>query len=105
MGYIKHHVIVVVAWEQEDAIHAGAKAQELGLDITSVVPSRANGYTSFMVVPDGSKEWWPTSDAGDAKRIAYVEWLRTQRGLDWAEVELDVDGDAARLPHHKWTTS
>jgi hypothetical protein len=95
MGYIKHHVIVVVAWEQEDAIHAGAKAQELGLDITSVVPSRANGYTSFMVVPD----------AGDAKRIAYVEWLRTQRGLDWAEVELDVDGDAARLPHHKWTTS
>jgi hypothetical protein len=102
MGYIKHHAIVVVAWDHEAAIAACFKAKELEMCTSDVSVSQTNGYFSFMILPDGSKEGWERSKEGDAQRTAYIEWLRTQSGLDWAEVVLDVDGDRAFVARHKW---
>lgn len=102
MGYIRHHAIVVVGWDADRVQKAHAKAIELEMQATDVVVSHTNAYYSFMVAPDGSKEGWPESDAGDIRRDAFVAWMKDEARLwvEWAEVELDVDGDSARLTRH-----
>ena len=37
-----------------------------------------NSYRSFCVFPDGSNEGWSPSDDGDARRAAFVTWMRAQ---------------------------
>lgn len=96
MGYVSHHAIVVTATEHDDAATARFKALELGCTVSPVVLSPMNGYASFMVAPDGSKEGWSQSDDGDASRLAFVRWLRgaSEYGfcLDWIEVQFGGDG-------------
>lgn len=99
MGYMRHHAIVVSSCLTDmDAVRA--KAVEFGNLCTSIVDGRINTYRSFMVVPDGSKEFWPDSDKGDAARDLFVAWLYEQQysdgssPIDWAEVIFgDEDGD------------
>lgn len=44
--------------------------------ISPVVPHVMNGTASMLVAPDGSKEWWSTSDQGDELRGQIVGKLR-----------------------------
>lgn len=106
MGYIRHHAIVVVGFDRERVEKAHVKAIELGMQVTNIVTSSINAYESFMVTPDGSKESWEESDAGDARRDEYIAWLRAEPKLflDWAEVELDTERDFAQLTRHRWDT-
>lgn len=65
-------------------------------------------FTSFFVPPDGSKEGWDFSNQWDARRDAFVEWLRTYRhdaedeefnsnGLHWVEVQFADDDRETRI--------
>lgn len=78
MGYIRHDAIVVTAGSDEDAECARQKAVDLGLRVSGLVPGTTNGYVSFLIAADGSKEGWEESHRHDAARKAWVEWARTE---------------------------
>jgi hypothetical protein len=93
MGYIRHDAIIVTAWDSERLARCVAKAAELGLCHTEIVGSKSNGYASFMIVPDGSKEGWPASDEGKTAREAWIFWARNTEEL-WADwVLVNYGGD------------
>ncbi len=99
MGYMLHHVIIVASWNSELLVKAHSEAvNTFGAEqVTHMTESTVNGVWSFMVGPDGSKEGWPESAAGDSKREAYCSWLSEQRyedgstSLKWAELALGDD--------------
>lgn len=107
MGYIRHHAIIVTATYGDwiERAHSVAHAlltkhrpQDWPLFdhqplITEVVGPAQNDTRSFAILPDGSKEGWAESDAGDAFRERFVAWLREQAyedgssPLKWVEVQ------------------
>ena len=103
MGWIRHHGIVVTSWDAAALRHAHAHAAELGMTTTEIVASPVNGYSSFLVAPDGSKEGWDDSNTGDAQREAFVAWLDSRAysdgssALSWIEYEHDSDNGTAKI--------
>jgi hypothetical protein len=100
MGYMRHHAIIGTSFDVELLNQAHDKAAELGMSVTPIIGGATNGYYTFLVGPDGSKEGWRESDRGDAQRADFVLWLDAQRhkddssNLDWAEVQYgDDDAD------------
>lgn len=94
MGVIAHHTIIVTGCYGDWLARAHAQALDL-FDEDQVSPvSKAvtNGYQSFAVFPDGSKEGWAESDYGDEERGEFVAWLERQKYSDgssplaWVEV-------------------
>jgi hypothetical protein len=105
MGYIRHQAIVVTGWDNSDiggkhtTVTAREHAIQLGLPCTNIVRSMTNGYTSFMIAPDGSKEGWETSNEQETFRSQWMHWAKTQHGqVDWACVGYGGDDpELARL--------
>ena len=103
MGYMRHHTIVVSSWDREKIENARTKALELfsalqdGAIVSELTPKATNGFSSFFVAPDGSKEGWDTSDNNDAARKTFTDWLDSNRyvdnstSLDWVEVQFGDD--------------
>lgn len=93
MGYMRHHAIVVSSFNKESIEEAHDTAVGLGMSVTGVSGSAVNGYRSFLVAPDGSKEGWSESDRGDEQRATFVEWLKGRAYddgstlLDWVHVQ------------------
>lgn len=83
MGYIKHDAIVVTAGEKEQITAARKLALKLELEITDTVCTRSNGYYSFLIVPDGSKEGWEVSNEKNAARAKWIAAARNCRSLPW----------------------
>jgi len=110
MGYIRHHAIVVTSWDSGVASVAHMKAEEIGLKVTAAVESGVNGYVSFMVCPDGSKEGWQASSDGDEKREAFKRWMLGTRyddgsgPLNWAEVQYGDDNRETLIVDHSDAT-
>lgn len=113
MGYIRHHAIVVTGMDEwtgfktealatiHDA-HAAALAAGCAV-VTPVAGPGVNGYSSFLVAPDGSKEGWDDSDSGDAARGRFIAWLRDANGyFSWAEVVLGSDDQEAVIERNAW---
>jgi hypothetical protein len=114
MGYMRAHAIIVDSWSHEliAAAHAEAlrifqgASDNLIAPVTDLTPPNCNGYRSFMVAPDGSKEGWSISDRGDKARAEFKGWLRSKTyedgstSLRWVEVMFaDDDGGAAIIDH------
>lgn len=115
MGYMRHHAIIVTGWRRDkgalrsdvtlEDVHK--KAQEIftlssmGLNraclVSPIVESITNSYGSFFVAPDGSKEGWDESKAGDEARATFLQWLDKQRNedkssnFDWVEIQYGDD--------------
>jgi hypothetical protein len=109
MGYIAHNAIIVTSWSADAIQRAHAKAAELDCHPTNVTPARVNGYSSFLIPPDGSKEGWADSAVGDAKRNAWVAWAHENRyedgstSLHWVEVRYSADDSAASIVRSAWS--
>jgi hypothetical protein len=92
MGYIRHHAIIVTSWKYALLEVARADALSRFGHVSEVVGSPVNGYRSFFVAPDGSKEGWDESAKGDLQRAEFTAWLNAQRyedgssALGWVEV-------------------
>ena len=115
MGYMRHHAIIVTGYEQEAVEEMRKVAVGLWNDVytghgdhlvSPVVASPMNGYYSFCVFPDGSKEGWVISKAGDEIRDALIETLNTLRfsdkssPFDWVEFQYGDDGRVTRITRH-----
>lgn len=92
MGYIRHHAIIVTAFDRERLEPAHARAVKVfgAAQVTQILVAPVNGYATFFVGPDGSKEGWAASDEGDEKRAEFIAWMRKHpKGyyFDWAEVQ------------------
>jgi len=107
MWYMKHHAIVVTGLDQDklkearkkiigEAIETGIATKEtidLRCLVSKIVMSFSNGYGSFFIAPDGSKEGWATSDDGDSLRDKAIKILDSYKYDDgsspfsWVEVQ------------------
>ncbi len=104
MGHHRHHAIVVTSPFERDLTDAHEQATALfPVEVSPIVEAALNGYASFMVSPDGSKEGWPESDQCDKARAALIRYLRSQdyedgsNPLDWVEVEFGGEGGQASV--------
>ena len=108
MGYIKHHAIVVTSWDDKTIEKAWWKAHEFGCNPSKIVGPYTNGYGSFLIPPDGSKEGWTGSYDGDAARHCFKNWLNTQgydddsTSLEWVEVSYGSDDGKAEVTDSTW---
>lgn len=114
MGYIRHHAIVVTDQLGDDIMEAHRQAQRIGLGVTPIADSEMNGTSSFLVVPDGSKEGWATSEEGDERRETFKRWLKAppppegdgpQFSLDWIEVQYGDDEGVSAITDHSGETT
>jgi hypothetical protein len=108
MGYIRHDAIVVTSWNDEAIEAAAAKALDLRLDALGPSGPTTNGYRSMLVCPDGSNEGWPESEAGESRRMVFIEWLNSQRyedgstPLSWVALSYGSDDEGAEIRGHAW---
>lgn len=111
MGYFRHHAIVVTGWgdyveKAHDVAKAMFRVKASPLEnhpicpVTDLTDEVVNGYRSFAIMPDGSKEGWDTSDQGEEVRADYVTWLRKTDEVDWAEVQLGDEEHDNRVTAH-----
>lgn len=109
MGFIRHHAILVTHWDLDKINDAHSEAIRNGLDVSGISVTEINGYATFCVFPDGSKEGWPESENGDIRRDAFVAWLRSQESepgypmYGWAELCYGSDDAGATLTRHGWS--
>lgn len=100
MGYMIHHTIVVTGWH-EDSMKNGYEIavmafKDTACTFTPIYISPVNGYMTFYILPDGSKEGWLESDKADEARGNFMESLRDYNGyLD--AVELQYGGDEPEI--------
>ena len=99
MGYIKHNAIIVTTYSESDIDRAYEIAAGIfGMDnVTDKIMSESNGYFSFFIPPDGSKEGWTASRIGDVRRNSFMEWCAEQAYTDLSNnicaVELTYGGE------------
>jgi len=97
MGYMRHHAIVVSSWSGEDTRKAHKHAMDIFPLVSEILTTNINGYHSFFIPTDGSKEGWDESDLGDDRRDSFIKWINSQRyedgssSLDWVEVQYGDD--------------
>ena len=76
MGTIWHNSLVVTSSDAHELAAVRTKAVELfGGLVSPVIKSDSNGYLSFFIAPDGSKEGWPESDDMDRRRAALCKFM------------------------------
>ena len=84
MGYMRHNAVIVTADGYAMKGRAGFPAPDVDAFRQSLpakwqhlvigpVPSVINDYVSFAFLPDGSKEGWDDSDAGDEYRQQFTD--------------------------------
>ncbi len=94
MGYIRHHMIVVTGWDEERVAAAHVKAREIFPTVSPVLQSELNGYESFFIPPDGSKEGCDASHEGGRRRNDFMSWCEAQYEPGYLDVvELLYGGD------------
>jgi hypothetical protein len=95
MGVMNHNAVIATTWSDKKA--AALRSWIAGLeykerDLFSETESWTNGYFTFFLAPDGSKEGWPESATGDELRDRLVAKLAEDEDDDgysswkWIEV-------------------
>lgn len=108
MGYIRHNAIVVTCWDIEKLCGCAEVAKSLGLDGLGPSKPLINGYSTLIVVPDGSNEGWGESVEKDGARTQFKAWLKSQRhedgssAFEWVEISYGRDDKAAEVIDHEW---
>lgn len=100
MGWHLHHTIIVTAWDEDRLKKAHTKASEIfPYCVSPITLGQANGYASFFIAPDGSKEGWDTSNEYEEQRSSFISWLKSDEAenlyLDWVFIQFGGDeGDS-----------
>ena len=99
MGYIAHHAIIVTGtqWGEENIDTAHEIALKVfdnsACCVTPIFKSGVNGYRTFMVTPDGSKEGWIESDECDVLRSNFFDELEQHPDMYVDAVLVRYGGD------------
>lgn len=98
MSSVQHHVIIVTTYRRDLAEEAWYVAEGIFPHATHPVESSVNGYFTFFIPPDGSKEGWADSVEGDQRRDEFITWLKSKDYSDgsnpytWVEVSYGDHG-------------
>ncbi|MCB0383830.1 MAG: hypothetical protein KDD43_00450 [Bdellovibrionales bacterium] len=85
-----HHAIVVTTFDKRTI----DQLREVAIDlfdkrlVTEIIETVVNGYYTFLIGPDGSKEGWAQSDEGDEARDKFIEFIHA---LDYEDGSSPVD--------------
>ena len=110
MGTIHHHIAVATTYSDDYRVQEAfyhvvefAKSQskvplfeDFDKLLIGPVHGVMNSYRSYLMVPDGSKEWWNTSDDADVIRNYFVEEMSKAPGCEvfvgsWGEMDTTAD--------------
>ena len=103
MGYRRHHAIVITSCNIPILRQAHEKAEDIFgcQQVSPITPEAINGYRSFLVGPDGSKEGWAESDIGNQNRDSFIHDLKkfeaSSWGLSWVEVQYGDDNMETKI--------
>jgi hypothetical protein len=97
MGIENHNAILATTWDKEYVEIIRAWVEELKCErllpsfhdprsLFVFGPELINGYTTVVMLPDGSKEGWAESDYVDELRDRFIERLEEEDKWDWIEV-------------------
>jgi hypothetical protein len=83
MGYISHHAMVVTGYRHEEADETFQAVYEKAVDlfedlVSPIIPTKRNGFQSFLIAPDGSKEGWDLSNEYNEKRKILGNFIDAQ---------------------------
>lgn len=88
---MQHHFIVATHYRENAGLTLRAWLDATITDPTErsrfhiSPPTTINGYTACALTTDGSKELWPESNAGNALRARFLDYL-TADGWQYLEV-------------------
>lgn len=92
MGYIRHHAMIITDCDLERIRDIHRFATLCSLNPTSIMDSTVNGYRTFFIPPDGSKEGWEPSNEGDEERKRFKQFIRKRHPYcDWTEISYGGD--------------
>lgn len=102
MGYMSHHSIIITTWDDKiTTIHRKAIKIFGKEGVSEITPTMVNGYRSFFIPPDGSKEGWEGSDTGNENRDSFKEWIyKSKIYCAWAEVQFGDDDGITKIIDH-----
>jgi hypothetical protein len=90
MGTIQHHAIVATTWDDDVFLAMLEWIRNRTEDtrkLFKVGEGWMNGYSTVVLIPDGSKEGWPESGRGDNLRDFFIDRLKEDdHRWDWVEV-------------------
>lgn len=96
MGIMNHNAVIATTWSSEKADILQKWIEKLTKDeqrfIVRVEETLTNGYHTFIIVPDGSKEGWEDSNNGDRLRELIIMRLSKDNyndnssPWDWVEI-------------------
>lgn len=98
MSYVLHDAIIVTGYDLDVLTDLHKEVCKLTrLNVSPILPSmvstggwepprNVNGYHTFVVIPDGSKEGWDESSTGDRERDAIRRLLHQYPYIEWVEV-------------------
>jgi len=85
MGVINHNAIIATTYSKDnlDKVVEWVKELKIDKDITGRDPKSlfvfgsgiSNDYHTVVLLPDGSKEGWPSSVLGDSLREQFIKFL------------------------------
>lgn len=92
MGYMKHDAIVVTSWNMDHLGAAHEEAVKIGLSVSDLTKAVINGYKSFLIAPDGSKEGWDDSEIGKDMRKQWIDYMDSSNNYsEWIHVQFAGD--------------
>ena len=97
MGIIQHEAVIAVLNDRDAAAEMLAWIAQLPIENQQLfidAPCVMNGYHTFVMIPDGSKEGWPDSDYYDTLRQRFIDRLDCQWAkVSFGELGLSVEDD------------
>lgn len=112
MGEFEHHAIIVTCYDIKEAEKAHKKATELFDNqhfdysniVSEIINSAVNAFSTFFIGPDGSKEFWDTSNNYNNKRKEFIDWLKKETKssfVDYIEISYSSTlGDPPEIINH-----
>ena len=97
MGIIQHDAIIITGMDYESStpvMEAYNVAVTMFPTVSPILNSETNGYTSFFIPPDGSKEGWDTSNHWNQVRINFLKQI-SQLPIDVITVTYGEQGTSA----------
>ena len=103
MGTIQHHAVIASTWNEDEFDRVRTWLEFEANQKSDLIPpftmhwsfqaqEAVNGYRSIVLYPDGSKEGWESSHAGDDFRDRFIEQLEQSNYSDgscpWSYVEV-----------------
>jgi hypothetical protein len=61
MSHVKHETVCITSWKKETLHELRGRLIGIGAPLTAVYESPVNNYSTFYVIPMGSKAGWPES--------------------------------------------